>query len=98
MEDARKNDKSRSSFTSQETRSVLERKPSDVSDRKTNDRFRNRSRKPRDGKTGRHTAHETDAHDADEDPNSEEVESCEDESDLMAAFGGGPARTFRVHV
>ena len=42
--------------------------------------------KPRDGKTGRYIAHETDAHDAEEDPNSEEEESCEEESDLTAAF------------
>ena len=55
-------------------------------DRRPNDRFRNRFRKPRDGKTGRYTAHETDAHDAEEDPNSEEEESCEEESDLTAAF------------
>ena len=55
-------------------------------DRRPNDRFRNRIRRPRDGKTGRYTAHETDAHDAEEDPNSEEEESCEEESDLTAAF------------
>ena len=35
---------------------------------------------------GRYTAHETDAHDAEEDPNSEEEESCEEESNLTAAF------------
>ena len=57
-----------------------------MTDRNTNDRFRSRFRKPRDGKTGRHTAHETDAHNADEDPNSEEEESCEEGSDLTAAF------------
>ena len=59
---------------------------SHVTDRRTNDRFRNRFRKPRDGKTGRHTAYETGAHVADEDPNSEEEESCEEESDVTAAF------------
>ena len=53
-----------------------------MTDRKTNDRFRNRSRKLRDVKTGRYTALETDARDAEEDPNSEE-----EESDLTAAFG-----------
>ena len=52
-----------------------------MTDRKTNDRFKNRFRKPRDGKTGCYTAHETDAHDPYEDPNSEE-----EESDLTAAF------------
>ena len=57
-----------------------------MTDRKTNDRFRNRFRRPRDGRTGRYTAHETDAHDAEEDPNSEEEDSCEEESDLTAAF------------
>ena len=56
----------------QERRSVPDRKPGQVTDRKTNDRFRNRCRRPRDGKTRRYTAHETDAHDAEEDPNSEE--------------------------
>ena len=70
----------------QEKRSVPDRKPGQVADRKTNDRFRNRFRRPRDGKTRRYTAHETDAHDAEEDPNSEEEESCEDESDLTTAF------------
>ena len=55
-------------------------------DRKTKDRFRNRLRKPRDGKTRRYTARETDAHDAEEDPNSEEEESCEEESGFSAAF------------
>ena len=57
-----------------------------MTDRRTNDRFRNRFRRPRDGRTGRHTAHETDAHDAEEDPNSEAEESCEEESELTAAF------------
>ena len=57
-----------------------------ATDGKTNDRFRNRFRGPRDGWTGRYTAHDTDAHDAEEDPNSEEEESCEEESDLTAAF------------
>ena len=71
---------------SQEKRSVPDRKPSHVLDRKTSDRFKNRFREPRDGKTGRYIAHETDAHDAEEDPNSEEEESCEEESDLTAAF------------
>ena len=67
----------------QEKRSTPDRTPMD---RRPNDRFRNRFRKPRDGKTGRDTAHETDAHDAEEIPNSEEEESCEEESDLTAAF------------
>ena len=57
----------------QENRSVPDRKPGHVTDRKANDRFRNRFRKPRDGKTGRYTAHETDAHDAERDPCSENV-------------------------
>ena len=68
----------------QEKRSVPDRKPSHVTDRTANDRFRNRFRKPRDGKTGRYIDHETDAHDAEEDPNSEDEESCEEESDLTA--------------
>ena len=70
----------------QEKRSVPDRKPGPVTDGKTNDRFRNRFRRPRDGKTWRCTAHETDAHDAEEDPNSEEEESCEEESDLTTAL------------
>ena len=53
---------------SQEKRSVPDRKLGHVTDRKTNDRFKNRFHKPRDGKTGRYTAHKTDAHDAKEDP------------------------------
>ena len=57
-----------------------------MTEEKANDRFRNRFRKPRDGRTGRYTAHETDAHDAEEDLNSEEEDSCEEESDLTAAF------------
>ena len=73
---------------SQEKRSVPGRKPGHVTDRKTNDRFKNRFRQPRDGRTGRYAAHETDAHDAEEDPNSEE-ESCEEESDLTTAFERG---------
>ena len=68
---------------SQEKRSTPDRRPMD---RRPNDRFRNRFRKPRDGKTGRYIAHETDAHDAEEDPNSEEEESCEEESYLTADF------------
>ena len=90
---------------SQENRSAPDRKPSHATDRKLSDRFKNRFRKPRDGKIGRNTAHEIDAHDAEEDPNSEEEESCEEESDLTAAFKrhsgrpgrGRTARTFRVH-
>ena len=89
---------------SQEKRSVPQRKLGHVTDRKTNNRFRNRFR--RDGRTGRYTAHENDAHDAEEDPNSEEEESCEGESDLTTAFEsvfgrprrGRSARTFSVHV
>ena len=53
-----------------------------MTDRKTNDRFRNRFRKPRDVKTGRYTALEIDARDAEENPNSEE-----EEPDLTAASG-----------
>ena len=45
----------------QEKRSVPDRKPSHVTDRKANDRFRNRFREPRDEKIGRYIAHETDA-------------------------------------
>ena len=71
---------------SQEKRSVPDRKLGHVTDGKTSDRFKNRFREPRDGRTGRYTAHETDAHDAEEDPNFEEEESCEEESDKMAAF------------
>ena len=52
-----------------------------MTDWTTNDRFRNRFRKPRDVKTGRYTPLETDARDAEEDPNSEE-----EEPDLTAAF------------
>ena len=70
----------------QEKRSVLDRKPSQVTDQKVNQRFRNRFLKPRDGNTGRYIVHETDAHCAEEDPNFEEEESCEEESDLPAAF------------
>ena len=43
---------------SQEKRSVPDR----------NDRFKNRFRKPGDGKLGRCTAHETDARDTEDDP------------------------------
>ena len=57
----------------QKKRPVPDRKPSQVTDQKVNERFRNRFRKPRDGKTGRFIAHETDAHDAEEDPSSESV-------------------------
>ena len=71
---------------SQEKRSVPDRKHGQVTSRKTKDRFRNRFHRPRDGKTKRCTAHETDAHDAEEDPNSEEEEPCEEESDLTTAF------------
>ena len=71
---------------SQEKTSVPDRKPSHVSDRKSNDRFKNRFRKLRDGKSGCYTAHETDARDTEESPNSEEEESGEEETDLTAAF------------
>ena len=71
---------------SQEKRSAPDRKLGHVMDRRPNDRFKNRFRKPRDGKTGRYTAHETDAQDAEEDPNSEKEESCKEESDLTTAF------------
>ena len=57
-----------------------------MTDQKVNERFRNRFLKPRDGNIGRFIVHEIDAHDAEEDPNSEEEESCEEESDLTAAF------------
>ena len=40
----------------QEKRPVPDRKPSQVTDQKVNERFRNRFRKPRDGKTGRYIA------------------------------------------
>ena len=72
---------------SQEKRSVPDRKVGHVSDRKPNDRLKNRFRKPRDGKSGRYTAHETDARDTEDDPNSEEEESGEEDTDLTAAFG-----------
>ena len=62
------------------------RMPGHVTHQKTNELFRNRFRRPRDGRTRRYTAHETDAHDAEEDPNSEEEESCEEKSDLPRAF------------
>ena len=71
---------------SQGKRSVPDRKPGHVTEVKANDRFRNRFRKPRDGRTGRYTARETGAHVAEEDLNSEEEDSCEEESDLTAAF------------
>ena len=57
-----------------------------MADQKASDRFKNRFRKPRDGKTGRNIAHETDARDAEEDPNFQGEESCEEESDLTPAF------------
>ena len=57
----------------QEKRPVPDRKPNHVTDQKANDRFRNRFRKPRDGKTWRYIAHEADAHDAEGDPCSESV-------------------------
>ena len=47
-------------ITNQKRRSVPDRKLGRVIDRKTNDRFRNRFLKPRDGRTGRYTAYETD--------------------------------------
>ena len=68
---------------SQENRSAPDRKPMD---RRSKDRFKNRFRKPRDGKTERHIAYEIGAHDAEDDPNSEEEESCEEESDLTNTF------------
>ena len=71
---------------SQEKRSVPDRKQGQVTDRKPNDCFRKQFRKPRDGRTGRFSAQETDAHDAEEDPNSEREESCEEESDSTTAF------------
>ena len=57
-----------------------------MTDRKPNHRFKNRFRKPRDGNSRRYTAHETDARDAEEDPNSEEEASGEEERDLTEAF------------
>ena len=74
------------SLVNQEKRSPPDRMPGHVTDRRTNDRFRNRFRKPRDGRTGRYTAHETHAHDEEEDPDSEEEEPCAEESDLTTAF------------
>ena len=56
----------------QEKRPVPDRKPTHVTDQKAHDGFRNRF-KPRDGKTERYMAHETDAHDAEEDPSCESV-------------------------
>ena len=56
---------------SQEKRPVPDRKPSHVTDWKPNDRLKSRFRQPRDGKSGRYTAHEIDARDGEEDPNSE---------------------------
>ena len=41
-------------FKNRKTRPVPDRKPSQVTDQKVNERFRNRFRKPRDGKTGRY--------------------------------------------
>ena len=60
-----------------------------MTDGNTNHRFKYQFRKPRDGKTGRYTAHETYAHDAEEDPNSEKEELYEGESDLTTAFERG---------
>ena len=57
-----------------------------MSDRKPNVRFKNRIRKPRDGKSRRYTAHETDERDTEEDPNPEDEESGAEETDLTAAF------------
>ena len=57
----------------QEKLSVPDRKPTHVTYQKSPDWFRNRFRKPPDGKTGRYIAHEADAHDAEEDPSSERV-------------------------
>ena len=68
---------------SQEKRSVPDRKPRHVSDRKLNDRFKNRFCKLRDGKSRLFTADETDARDTEEELNSEEEESGEEET---AAF------------
>ena len=59
-----------------------------MSDLKPNDRFKNRFRKPLDGKSGRYTAHDTDVRDTEEDPNSEEKESTvafEGEMDELAS-------------
>ena len=47
---------SRDTIIYQEKRPVPDRKPSQVTDQKVNERFRNRFRKPRDGKTGRYIA------------------------------------------
>ena len=49
---------------SQEKQSAPDRKLGHVTDRRPNDRFKSRFRKTRHGKTGRYTAHETDAQDA----------------------------------
>ena len=57
----------------QEKRPVPDRKPSHVTHQKAHDWFRNRFHKPRDGIPGRYIAHETDAHDAEDDPSSESV-------------------------
>ena len=74
------------SIINKEKRSPPKRMSGHLTDRKTNDRFRNRFRKPRDGRTGRYTANETDARDEDEDPNSEEEKSCAEESHPTSAF------------
>ena len=65
------------SIMCQERGSPPERQTYHASDWKPNDRPRNRFHK-RDGRTGRYTAHETD-------PNSQEEESCVEESDLTTA-------------
>ena len=54
--------------------------------RKSNDRQRNRFREPRDGRTGRYSARETDFQEEDSKPNSEEEHSCTEESDLTTVL------------
>ena len=68
---------------SHEKRSVPDREPSHVSDRKPNDRFKNRFRKPVTGSEGV-TRLTKPMHVTEEDPNPEEEESGEEETNLTA--------------
>ena len=58
-----------------------------MADQRTSDRFWNRFFKPRDGRTGRYTAHETDARDDDEDENSEEPSSATERHEFRGTNG-----------
>ena len=57
-----------------------------VANRTSNDRRRDLFHKPRDGRTGRYTGHETEDHEEDGETNSEEENLCAEESDLTTAF------------